>query len=103
MVVLLYPEILAPPVCSLGGPEPPPRSQTSMILGTGGFGVFVLCMLVFMAFSEDKRQKQRCAHNNGIIKKKWLISGRAGYIKHGKKQHAIETNTQGITEQELLF
>ena len=27
---------LAPPVCSLGGPEPPPRSQTSMLLGTGG-------------------------------------------------------------------
>ena len=34
----------APPVCSLGGPEPPPRSQTSMLLGTGGL---VLCMLVF--------------------------------------------------------
>ena len=60
---------LAPPVCSLGGPEPPPRSQTSMLLRTGGFGLFVLCMLVFMAFSEDKRQKQRCAHNNGMIKK----------------------------------
>ena len=40
---------LAPPVCSLGGPEPPPRSQTSMLLGTGGLGLFVLCMLVFMA------------------------------------------------------
>ena len=38
---------LAPPVCSLGGPEPPPRSQTSMLLGTGGLGIFVLCMLVF--------------------------------------------------------
>ena len=42
---------LAPPVCSLGGPEPPPRSQTSMLLGTGGLGLFVLCMLVFMAYS----------------------------------------------------
>ena len=41
---------LAPPVCSLGGPEPPPRSQTSMLLGTGGLGLFVLCMLVFMAY-----------------------------------------------------
>ena len=40
---------LAPPVCSLDGPEPPPRSQTSMLLGTGGLGLFVLCMLVFMA------------------------------------------------------
>ena len=39
--------LLAPPVCSLGGPEPPPRSQTSMLLGTGGLGLFVLCMLVF--------------------------------------------------------
>ena len=39
--------ILAPPVCSLGGPEPPPRAQTSMLLGTGGLGIFVLCMLVF--------------------------------------------------------
>ncbi len=37
---------LAPPVCSLGGPEPPPRSHTSMLLGTGGLGIFVLCMLV---------------------------------------------------------
>ena len=41
---------LAPPECSLGGPEPPPRSQTSMLLGTGGLGLFVLCMLVFMAY-----------------------------------------------------
>ena len=41
---------LAPPVCSLGGPEPPPRSQTSMLLGTGGLGLFVLCMLVFMSY-----------------------------------------------------
>ena len=41
---------LAPPVCSLGGPEPPPSSQTSMLLGTGGLGLFVLCMLVFMAY-----------------------------------------------------
>ena len=41
---------LAPPVCSLGGPEPPPRPQTSMLLGTGGLGLFVLCMLVFMAY-----------------------------------------------------
>ena len=38
---------LAPPVCSLCGPEPPPRSQTSMLLGTGGLGLFVFCMLVF--------------------------------------------------------
>ena len=42
---------LAPPVCSLGGPEPPPRSQTSMLLRTGGLGLFVLCMLVFMAYT----------------------------------------------------
>ena len=41
---------LTPPVCSLGGPEPPPRPQTSMLLGTGGLGLFVLCMLVFMAY-----------------------------------------------------
>ena len=41
---------LAPSVCSLGGPEPPPRSQTSMLLGTGGLGFFVLCMVVFMAY-----------------------------------------------------
>ena len=41
---------LAPPACSLVGPEPPPRSQTSMLLGTGGLGLFVLCMLVFMAY-----------------------------------------------------
>ena len=41
---------LALPVCSLGGPEPPPRSQTSMLLGTGGLGIFVHCMLVFMAY-----------------------------------------------------
>ena len=34
----------APPVCNLGGSEPPPRSQTSMLPGTGGFGLFVLCM-----------------------------------------------------------
>ena len=27
---------LAPPVCSLSGPEPPPRSHTYMLLGTGG-------------------------------------------------------------------
>ena len=26
---------LAPPVCSLGGPEPSPRPHTSMLLGTG--------------------------------------------------------------------
>ena len=38
---------LAPPVCSLGGSEPRPRSQTSMLLGSGGLGIFVLCMLVF--------------------------------------------------------
>ena len=38
---------LAPPVCSLGGPVPPPRSQTSMLLGTGSLGIFVLCMVVF--------------------------------------------------------
>ena len=41
---------LAPPVCSLCGPEPSPRSQTSMLVGTGGLDLFVLCMLVFMAF-----------------------------------------------------
>ena len=41
---------LAPPVCSIGGPEPPPRSQTSMLLGTVGLGLFVLCMLVVMAY-----------------------------------------------------
>ena len=40
-------KFLAPPACSLGGPEPPSRSQTSMLLGTGGLGIFVLCMLVF--------------------------------------------------------
>ena len=32
---LLTQIFLAPPVCSLGGPEPPPRSHTSMLLGTG--------------------------------------------------------------------
>ena len=42
---------LAPRVCILGGPEPPPRSQTSMLLGTGGLGLFVLCMLVFTAYT----------------------------------------------------
>ena len=41
---------LPPPVCILRGLEPPPRSQTSMLLGTGGVGLFVLCMLVFMAY-----------------------------------------------------
>ena len=41
---------LAPPVCSIGGPEPPPRSHTSMLLVTGCLGLFVLCMLVFMAY-----------------------------------------------------
>ena len=41
---------VAPPVCSIGEPEPPPRSQTSMLLGTGGIGLFVLCMLVFVAY-----------------------------------------------------
>ena len=41
---------LASPVCSLGGPEPHPRSHTSMMLGTGGLGLFVLCMLIFMAY-----------------------------------------------------
>ena len=29
---------LEPPVCSLGGPEPPPRSHTSILLGTWGLG-----------------------------------------------------------------
>ena len=43
----LIQRFLAPPVCSVGGPEPPPRSQTSMLLGTGGLGLFVLCRLVF--------------------------------------------------------
>ena len=41
---------LAPHICSLGGPGPPPRSQTSMLLGTGGLGLFVLCMLVFVRY-----------------------------------------------------
>ena len=42
---------LAPPVCSLGGPESPPTSQTAMLLETGGLGLLcVLCMLVFMAY-----------------------------------------------------
>ena len=39
---------LAPPVFSLGGPEPHPRPHISMLLGTGG--LFVLCMLLFMAY-----------------------------------------------------
>ena len=47
---LLTQIFLAPPVCSLGGPEPPPKPQTSMLLGTGGLDLFVLCMLVFMAY-----------------------------------------------------
>ena len=47
---VLTQRFLAPPVCSLGGPEPPPWSQISMLLGTGGLGLFVLCMLVFMAY-----------------------------------------------------
>ena len=38
----------APHVCSLCGPEPPPRSQTSMLPGTVGLGLSVLCMLVSM-------------------------------------------------------
>ena len=38
---------LAPSVCSIGGHEPPSRSQTYMLLGTGRLGLFVLCMLVF--------------------------------------------------------
>ena len=41
---------LAPPVCSLGGAKPHPRSQTSMLLGTGYLGLFLLCMVVFMAY-----------------------------------------------------
>ena len=48
--LFLTQRFLAPPVCSLGGPEPLPMSQTSMLLGTGGLGLFVLCMLVFMAY-----------------------------------------------------
>ena len=36
--LLLTHRFLAPPECSLGGPEPPPRSQTSMLLGTGCLG-----------------------------------------------------------------
>ena len=51
VVVLLDPEILSTPVCSLGGPEQPPRSQASMLLGTGGLGLIVLYMLLFMAYS----------------------------------------------------
>ena len=50
---------LAPPVCSFGGPEPPPRSQTSMLLGTGGLGLFVLCMLVFMAYPSTLAKEGR--------------------------------------------
>ena len=50
MVVLLDPDILSTPVCSLSGPELPPRSQTFMLLGTGGLGLFVPGMLVFMAY-----------------------------------------------------
>ena len=42
----LIQRFLAPPVCSIGGPEPPPRSPTPMLLGTGGLGRFLLCMLV---------------------------------------------------------
>ena len=42
---------LAPPVCSLDGPEPHPSSQTSTLLGTGGLGIFVLCMLFFHGLS----------------------------------------------------
>ena len=41
-VVFLDPEILSTPVCSIGGSEPPPRSQTSMLLGTGG-GAWFIC------------------------------------------------------------
>ena len=48
--VFLTQRLLAPPACSLGGPEPRPRPHTSMLLGTGGIGLFVLCMLVFMAY-----------------------------------------------------
>ena len=50
VVVLRDPEILSTPVCSLGGAEVPPRSQKSMLLGTGSLGLFVLCMLVFMTY-----------------------------------------------------
>ena len=42
--------LLAPHVCSLGGPEPPPRSQTYMLLGAECLGLFVRCMLVCMAY-----------------------------------------------------
>ena len=39
------------PVCSLGWPEPPPRSQTYMLLwGLEGLALCVHCMLVFMAY-----------------------------------------------------
>ena len=48
--LFLTQRFLAPPICSLGGPEPTPRSHTSMLLGTGGLGLFVLCMLVLMAY-----------------------------------------------------
>ena len=41
VVVLLDSKI---PVCSLGGPEPHPRSQTSMLLGTGGLA-WLICTL----------------------------------------------------------
>ena len=50
VVVLLDPYILSTPVCSLSGHEPPPRSLTFMLLGTGGLGLFVPGMLVFMAY-----------------------------------------------------
>ena len=49
-MVLLDPDILSTPVCSLSGHEPPHRSQTFMLLGTGGLGLFVPGMLVFMAY-----------------------------------------------------
>ena len=46
--LILTQRFLAPP-SSLGGPEPPPRSHT-MLLGIGDLGLFVICMLVFMAY-----------------------------------------------------
>ena len=45
-VVLLDPEIISTP-CTLGGTESPPRSLTSMLQGTRGLGIIILCMLVY--------------------------------------------------------
>ena len=48
MVVIIDPYILSSSACSLYGPEPPPRSHK--IIRGWRLGLFVMCMLSFVAY-----------------------------------------------------